>query len=110
MIARSCLVMLALLWLPPLGGSTVLGGSHKEDKVAEPLFIESAAATGLTFTHVNGATGKYYLPEQMGAGVALCDYDNDGDLAVFLFRTGRSPTAAHLAAPTTRPAGCFATI
>jgi enediyne biosynthesis protein E4 len=55
---------------------------------ASELFVESAAATGLAFTHVNGATGQYYLPEQMGAGVALFDYDNDGDLDVFLVQDG----------------------
>jgi len=55
---------------------------------SEPLFVESAAATGLTFTHVNGATGNYYLPEMMGSGVALLDYDNDGDLDVFLVQSG----------------------
>src|SRR6266540_1229864 len=55
---------------------------------AEPLFVESAAATGLVFTHVNGANGKYYLPEMMGAGVALFDFDNDGDLDVFLVQSG----------------------
>jgi hypothetical protein len=55
---------------------------------AEPLFVESAAASGLAFTHVNGATGKYYLPEMMGAGVALFDFDNDGDLDVFLVQSG----------------------
>src|SRR5437660_1142824 len=54
----------------------------------DPIFIESAAATGLAFTHVNGATGNYYLPEMMGAGVALFDYDNDGDLDVFLVQGG----------------------
>ena len=53
-----------------------------------PIFTESAAAAGLTFTHMNGATGKYYLPEIMGAGVALFDYDNDGDLDVFLVQGG----------------------
>jgi hypothetical protein len=52
------------------------------------LFIESAAATGLTFTHENGAAGRYYMPEVMGAGVALFDYDNDGDLDVFLVQGG----------------------
>ena len=40
------------------------------------------------FTHENGATGQDYMAEQMGAGVALFDYDNDGDLDVFL-RAGR---------------------
>src|SRR5881628_2457451 len=53
-----------------------------------PVFVESAEATGLVFTHVNGATGQYYLPEVMGAGVALFDYDNDGDLDVFLVQGG----------------------
>jgi enediyne biosynthesis protein E4 len=53
-----------------------------------PLFVESAESTGLTFTHVNGATGQYYMAEQMGAGVALFDYDTDGDLDVFLVQGG----------------------
>src|SRR3982751_5897979 len=62
------------------------GGSHEIDK--QSLFVESAEATGLTFTHVNGASGQYYMAEQMGAGVALFDYDNDGDLDVFLVQGG----------------------
>ncbi len=37
---------------------------------------------GLNFTHRNGASGKFYMTEIMGAGVALLDYDNDGDLDV----------------------------
>jgi hypothetical protein len=64
------------------------GGAWRGSSAAEPLFVESAAATGLVFTHVNGATGKYYLPEMMGAGVALFDFDNDGDLDVFLVQGG----------------------
>lgn len=39
---------------------------------------------GLDFTHFIGATGQYYLPEIMGPGVALFDYDNDNDLDVLI--------------------------
>src|SRR5256885_147585 len=39
-----------------------------------------ATEVGLNFQHFNFATGRHYMPEIMGAGVALLDYDNDGDL------------------------------
>lgn len=48
------------------------------------LFREAAAETNLNFHHFTGATGQFYLPEIMGAGGALFDYDNDGDLDIFL--------------------------
>src|SRR6185369_17755197 len=48
------------------------------------IFDEVAAEVGLNFHHYNGMTDKFYLPEIMGAGGALFDYDNDGDLDVFL--------------------------
>ena len=69
-----------------------------------PLFTESAVPAGLLFTHVNGATGRYYIAEEMGAGVALFDYDDDGDLDVFLVQggPGLDPGAA---APARPPAG-----
>jgi enediyne biosynthesis protein E4 len=41
-------------------------------------FAEKAAALGIDFTHVNGASGKKWMPETMGGGVAVLDYDGDG--------------------------------
>ena len=47
-------------------------------------FVETAAQAGLDFVHFNGMSGKLYIAEMMGAGVALLDFDRDGDLDVYL--------------------------
>ena len=59
-------------------GSYAIPGSHS------PIFRDVAAEVGLNFHHFNGSTGSHLLTEIMGAGVALFDYDNDGDLDVYL--------------------------
>ncbi len=48
------------------------------------IFKEVTEQSGLKFQHYNGMTGKFYLPEITGSGGALFDFDNDGDLDVFL--------------------------
>src|SRR5215510_10641834 len=51
---------------------------------ADTWFIDATHETGLDFVHVNGMSGEYHLPEIIGPGVAFLDYDNDGDLDVYL--------------------------
>jgi len=46
-------------------------------------FIDVTQASGVSFLARASHTSKKYLPETMGSGVALFDYDNDGRLDIF---------------------------
>jgi hypothetical protein len=67
-----------------------------------PLFRDAAGETGLDFRHFNFATGGHLMPEIMGAGVALLDYDNDGDLDVYLVQGTRLDRGGTLVNPPPR--------
>jgi hypothetical protein len=47
-------------------------------------FVDITGRSGVNFRYQASHTSKKYLPETMGAGVALFDYDNDGRLDIFL--------------------------
>ena len=61
------------------GGATPAGIAAIAGK-----FVDIAGDSGVLFVHRASHTSMKYLPETMGSGVALFDYDNDGRLDIFL--------------------------
>ncbi len=75
--------MLAALVAGGLFGLVLIRAATADDQPT-PVLVEKAAATGLVFEHWNGMSGELYFLEHMGGAVALFDFDQDGDLDVYL--------------------------
>ena len=62
-------------------------------QVAKPKplhsFIDVTSKSGVHFRHQSSSMSQKYLPESMGAGVAMFDYDDDGYQDLFFFNGAR---------------------
>ena len=67
-----------------MGGPEQSQTTNAADLVAPGRFVDVTQRLGVNFHHQASHTPKKYLPETMGSGVALFDYDNDGRLDIFL--------------------------
>ena len=82
-----------------------LGFASLPLSAADDPFVDRAAEWGLTFSYWNGMSGQYYYPEIIGGGAALFDFDNDGDLDVFLPQGAPLGTARPTLPPPAQPGG-----
>jgi hypothetical protein len=80
-----CLAVSVLLSL----GSGCRPAAEKSTPVAdesadEGVFAELGDESGFDFVQFNGMSGNYYMAEITGSGGAFLDYDDDGDLDVYM--------------------------
>ena len=68
----------------------------------EIRLTDVTASSGVDFIHNNGAYGQRFLVETMSGGLALLDYDQDGDLDIY-FLNG-APVNAPIPVPPPRDA------
>ena len=76
-VSRSVIAIVAACGLLVAAGGN---GASQEDVV----FVDVARSAGIEFTHFNGMTGNFTIAEITGQGLGLVDFDNDGDLDVYL--------------------------
>ncbi len=53
-----------------------------------PWFIDATEQAGLHFIHDAGPVGSYFMPQQVGSGAALFDFNNDGRIDILLLQNG----------------------
>src|SRR5438094_859888 len=74
-------------------GSGILGCRSSVPDVtkepAEPIwFVDITDQAGLHFVHDPGPAGRYFMPQSIGSGAALFDFDQDGRLDIYLIQNG----------------------
>ncbi len=83
MIAGRCSSSRLLL----IAGLALAGEARGDDA----WFRDAAEEWGVEFRHHHGGSGRRYMVETMSGGVAIVDYDGDGDLDLFFVDGGVLP-------------------
>lgn len=73
----------------PVFAATVLASAVLTGGPAAVPFTDITTSGGVTFRHDASKTTQKFLPEAMGGGVALLDYDTDGRLDLFFANGAR---------------------
>lgn len=76
----------AVFWLS--GRPAVAPNSHAPEPSGPPWFQDITEAAGLDFTHDPGPVGTFFMPQAIGSGAVVFDFDGDGLLDIYLLQNG----------------------
>jgi len=85
--------LVLLLWQPAVAFSLAFNDIRLHD-VTE--------STGIDFVHTDGSSGRRYIIESVSAGLAVFDYDADGDMDVYFLNGAPLPGASNKSIPKNR--------
>jgi hypothetical protein len=87
-------VLLAATGCGMPSGEQTVGDSPVQDlqpTPGKPWFEDRTGPAGVDFAHFDSATPSHFLPEVMGSGVGLIDYDADGWIDLLCLQVGPLP-------------------
>ncbi len=67
-------------------------GSQPEER--QGWFEDVTDKTGVEFQHHSGPAADYFMPANIGSGLAMLDYDNDGRLDLYLVQNAGADSSA----------------
>lgn len=73
---------------------TVPASAGASNPAAAPWFEDATEKMALDFRHDPGAAESYFMPANVGSGLALLDYDNDGRLDLYLVQNAGADSAS----------------
>jgi hypothetical protein len=75
-----------------IGLGLAFTGGFEAGAASSPIQLrEVTRESGITFVHTDGSSGRRYIVETVSCGLALLDYDGDGDIDIYFLNGAALP-------------------